>query len=512
MRQFARHEKIEPHLTSNRQTNWPFDYFVVSLSKSKLYINKLVIESVRASQNVMFSLLLTLLKNFFANVYMSLPKLTPENIIKSIYSSPLNVHRNNLGLVLDLSYVTNQLIVCSYPVMKYPKLFYRNNLKDLVTFLNAHHGPGNWKIYNFKVETGDSDYTDEDLLSLVNHQKYNTSTHPSAVRYRRLTSIDVLSKECLKAGIEQSASAEKYEVASDLSNIGDILERTGWKDHAPPPFTLLEELIDEIHQYLTQDEHKVAVLHCKMGKGRSGTVIVAYLMKFMQCPMKESCEIFMNTRFKPGISKGITILSQLRYLRYHEIYLYLERENQRQQLLQELRTCKFRITGVELMNPIGVLAKGLSKNSYMLSVKIQNYNKARDSLDDIFVTNCEEDNLFATNTVDKLVIDADLDIDQSDIRITFGLRSKSAEFINNFTMLTSISHCWINLYWETLTCSKSDSPTNFRIEELLEEQKRYANKCMGTFSIKWDELDGIKGTKNKGLKLFDTLTLKWMVA
>lgn len=55
-------------------------------------------------------------------------KIKPSNILRIIYATPLNVHKHETGLTLDLSYVTDRIIVCSYPVLRFPKLMYRNSL------------------------------------------------------------------------------------------------------------------------------------------------------------------------------------------------------------------------------------------------------------------------------------------------------------------------------------------------------------------------------------------------
>ena len=119
---------------------------------------------------------------------MTFSKLSPEHIIKSVYSSPFNQYKNNLGLVLDVSYITDNIIVCSYPVMKYPKMFYRNSLADLILYLDANHGRNNWKMYNLKVETNDSDYTDEDFAMVLELQNHSTEQDPTAssLRSRRM--------------------------------------------------------------------------------------------------------------------------------------------------------------------------------------------------------------------------------------------------------------------------------------------------------------------------------------
>ncbi|AAS54831.1 AGR341Cp [Eremothecium gossypii ATCC 10895] len=438
---------------------------------------------------------------------MSLPKLTPENIIRSIYTSPVNRHKNNLGLVLDLTYITDNIIVCSYPVMKYPRMFYRNSLKDLVTYLNVHHGSGKWKIFNLKVEICDSDYTDEDILSMVGaglRSPIESLRSPrSAVSSQ---SYALLTKHSKSIGIELPERSSLSTPINPKTILNDLVARRGWIDHFPPPFILLEEITDEIHEYLGGDSGRVAVVHCKMGKGRSGTVAIAYLMKYRQIPMLESCQLFLTTRFKPGISRGVTIYSQLRYLRYHETFICYD-TLYRPQIMEELRRCRFRIDSIEFVNPLGTITRDIIGSACMLGVKIQKYKPRNDGLVDLYSVECDEDKEEFSLVDGKYIILPRTTIDTSDIRLCFGLRSKTTEFINSVTKLTSSAYCWLNLYWETVSCSRSLSPTNFLITELDEEIR--SNIGQPTFTIKWEDLEGTKGTLNKGLKLFDSLTLYW---
>lgn len=441
-------------------------------------------------------------------IIMSLPKFTPENIIKCIYSTPINRHKNSLGLVIDLTYISDKLIVCSYPVMKYPRMFYRNSLKDLVTYLDFHHGSGNWKIFNLKVEVCDSDYTDEDIMSIISGSSAKQSTNSFDFRTgsSSLQYLILLTKHGKKVDIElPSHSSSEFQLKKKLK-IDDVLSRRGWLDHFPPPFLLLEEIIDEIHEYLNSDNKKVVVIHCKMGKGRSGVISIAYLMKYRQIPMIESSQLFMSTRFKPGITRGVTIYSQLRYLRYHETFICYD-SIFRPQIIKQLQSCTFVITSLVFKNPLGSITRDFIGSTCMLGIKIQKYSKGNNCLIDLLSIECDEESDMIEFSNGKCIITPNTIVDTSDTRICFGLRSRTTEFINNVTKLTSAANCWLNLYWETVSCSRSLSSTNFIIDELQAEISSSIGKP--SFTIKWEDLDGAKGTMNKGLRLFDSVTISW---
>ena len=75
--------------------------------------------------------------------------------------------------------------------------------------------------------------------------------------------------------------------------------------------------MQNIRDWIKNNDGAVAVIHCKAGKGRTGTIIAAYLM---DCGFydnaEEAMEFFALNRTKDG--KGVTIPSQRRYVHYYE--------------------------------------------------------------------------------------------------------------------------------------------------------------------------------------------------
>ncbi|CAG98870.1 putative phosphatidylinositol-3,4,5-trisphosphate 3-phosphatase [Kluyveromyces lactis] len=432
---------------------------------------------------------------------MTLSKFNPEHIIKSIYSSPFNQYKNNMGLVLDVSYVTDNIIVCSYPVMKYPKMFYRNSLVDLVTYLDANHGRKNWKIYNLKAEMNDSDYTDDDF-AMVLESKHVT---PPAGKSEKITSTfrsrKMLEDHCNVSGIKLLFRSNADEIVKPPISVKSHLLRAGWIDHSPPSFLHLQNLIDDIRD--TVSRGKVAVIHCKMGKGRSGTLVVAYLMTYLQLPRHEAQSLFLSTRFKTGISKGVTIASQLRYLKYQEMFLRYEAK-QREEIIKNLSTIEFKILSIEFTNSIGQYSSEFLKkaNNTTVSIKIQSHSSGKSGLIDLFSKQCSTGKGSLRSLTSKQIIVPNINVTFSDIRLSFGIRSKTSQFINNVSHLSSFSSCWLNLYWESVLQSKNlDNDSNY----ILPKNERFE------FYIPWEELDGFKGTSGKGLKLFDSISIRWML-
>lgn len=67
-----------------------------------------------------------------------------------------------------------------------------------------------------------------------------------------------------------------------------------------------------------QDEKRtrVAVVHCKAGKGRSGSMAISYLMTHDGWSKEAAIQQFTDRRMRPGFGAGISIPSQKRWLDY----------------------------------------------------------------------------------------------------------------------------------------------------------------------------------------------------
>lgn len=89
----------------------------------------------------------------------------------------------------------------------------------------------------------------------------------------------------------------------------------GWLDHHAPPLTLLYEIVLDMDQFLSENENNVAAVHCKAGKGRTGTVICAYLLyKNMIRDPNVAVQFFAKKRLQQG--KGVQTASQHRSIIY----------------------------------------------------------------------------------------------------------------------------------------------------------------------------------------------------
>ena len=88
-------------------------------------------------------------------------------------------------------------------------------------------------------------------------------------------------------------------------------------DHNPPPLRMIPRLCASVDEFLGEHPENVVVLHCKAGKGRTGTMICSYLVyagEFEHAGPSLGWYGLLRTHNQ----KGVTIPSQRRYVHYLE--------------------------------------------------------------------------------------------------------------------------------------------------------------------------------------------------
>ncbi|KAL4068594.1 hypothetical protein V8B97DRAFT_1973684 [Scleroderma yunnanense] len=141
------------------------------------------------------------------------------HIKRLVSGSKARLKDDELGMELDLAYVTDQIIVMGFPATGLESI-YRNRRTDVQRFLTTRHGQDFW-VFNFCPIT--------------------ENTYDESVFQGRVS-------------------------------------RYPFPDHHVPPFPYMSLVTKEIRTWLSGSDCRVAVLHCKAGKGRSGTMACAYIL------------------------------------------------------------------------------------------------------------------------------------------------------------------------------------------------------------------------------------------
>lgn len=364
-----------------------------------------------------------------------------KSILRSIVGSPKQSHYDpTLNLLFDLSYITPQIIVCSGPVTNYLQTFYRYPVEDLVKFLTANHS-SHWHIWNLRGE--EPGYENKDVMSKVSHFPF--------------------------------------------------------PDHQPPTIEIILESTKEIDKFLSQSTKNVAVLHCKSGKGRSGTICCSYLiykslsLQIEIDPLK-AIEVYTQRRMRPSAGDGVSILSQRRYLEYWFEYLNLAPE------LQEIHHGFTRNQSMFDM-----------KKSCITMIRINNFKYSGDiktcclDLDLILETYAKRQDY-----PNGVQIKHAYQVNASDIRkkqnnnfiIVPGKPIYISDLKDVRISVKQWCFSWFNIFFETL---HSNNTNIFAIDSILENTQF----IKGEYNLRWEDLDGFKGTRQKGMRLFESLDICW---
>ncbi|GAM27099.1 hypothetical protein SAMD00019534_102740 [Acytostelium subglobosum LB1] len=174
------------------------------------------------------------------------------------------------GFNLDLSYITERIIAMGYPADNSLHKMIRNDIDHVYNFFETYH-KDHWKIVNVAQEIS---YSHTKLCN-------NVLVH-------------------------------------------------GFEDHTPPPFLVLLQIIDVIHAWLSEHEDNVVAIHCKAGKGRTGTCIASYLALLTKLNEPDifygsdsilSTTVNFFSSMRSISASCVNVPSQRRYIGYYISYL-----------------------------------------------------------------------------------------------------------------------------------------------------------------------------------------------
>lgn len=355
-----------------------------------------------------------------------------QNFLRAVVSVPKHSTYESSSW-LDLTHITPQLIVAAGPTDNIITGLYRSPIQEVVSYLETcrRRNPlANWHIWNFRAEGS-----------------------------------------------------------------GYAIDSANWTyrpfpDHEPPSVVFLIQIVNEIAGFLLVSPGNIALIHCKEGKGRSGTVCCAYLMHEAKChgvtmTTEEAIGAFTRKRMRKHFGRGISILSQIRYLDYYTQFLQLnEKATEDFWAFHSVHQVPFSESRSYIDK---VIIYGSRPFLTMSSLKLSAYMEECDGL---AMVTLQEQSLAYMIPTRRLEVDVGILLGHSikDVRISFGKQ-------------LCYAYSWFNLFFETRKFLK-----------LPRGRGADNGKQKSMVTLSWSDFDGIYGLPtSSSMKMFDKIEVLWVL-
>lgn len=404
---------------------------------------------------------------------------------------------------------------------------YRTPLPDLVAYLDATHG-ASWAVWEFRAEgTG---YPDDAVHGRILHFPF-PDHHPPP--FRLVPGILASMRNWL-AGGELKGGGITGVPGGDGERGGGEAAGNGVREGAAG-----EE---------KGANGRVVVVHCKAGKGRSGTMTTAFLIAERNWDAADALNRFTERRMRPGFGHGVSIPSQRRWVTYVDRWArhgkhYAERKVQ----ILEVHAWGVRdgvrievegfVDGGRKIQAFHRFAHdertvvdggGSGEESESASESVSSgasrvrrakgklrstilFSQAMGRMAVQSASSTPQPASSASSSHSQLDKDgevtspgspappagqaivlrpsSEVTLETSDVKISVQRRSRARQLAPS--IVTSVAHVWFNAFFE------GKGPELGRAEE------------SGVFEVGWDEMDGLKGFMRVGTRAFDRMAVVW---
>ena len=241
-----------------------------------------------------------------------------------------------------------------------------------------------------------------------------------------------------------------------------------------------------MHHFLTSEEDgtgrtPVVLVHCKAGKGRSGTLMASYQVAHQDKSALDAMNLYTSKRMCKGVGEGVSIRSQRRYVGYVEQW---SRQMQKRYMERKVRVTKISIWGL----------KG------NIEVSLDGYVPSKNTQRGVW----ELEPLWQAKALkakkERMVWYPDVVADTADVCL--GVK----RWVGKEWMLVCKTRAWFNAVVEGANGERWSSGTAVDARY----PAAHTDKSLtGVFEIPWEEMDGVKGSCLRGIKAFERCVVEW---